>query len=65
VKREACPHCGLGRLRRRTSRLLFADREEVWRDCSKQCGYREQLILRPAVIISKESFVPYNNAAAS
>ena len=59
MKREPCPKCEVGRLRRRTSRMLIeGEREEVWRDCSKQCGYVEKLIMRPAVVIEREnSFV--------
>lgn len=55
MKREPCPTPGCkGRLRRRNSRMLFDDREEVYRDCSKGCGYRERLIVKPAVIIDSE-----------
>ena len=55
MKTEPCPQCGTGKLRRRTSRTLIeGEREEVWRECNQRCGYRERLIVRPAVIVDRQ-----------
>lgn len=53
MKREQCPQCGLGRLRRRSS-TPKGSLERVYQQCSRKCGFRQVLIIRPAQIISCE-----------
>jgi hypothetical protein len=51
VKRERCPKCGVGRLRKRTT-VPKGALERWYRECNRQCGYRDVMTVRPAVIIS-------------
>jgi hypothetical protein len=50
MKRQKCPKCEIGRLRKRTSREKGAI--EIWyRECSKRCGYHDSIKVQPAKII--------------
>lgn len=55
MKREQCPRCGVGRVRKRTSRP-YGSLELWYLGCSKNCGYSERLKVKPAEIISKVRF---------
>ncbi len=54
MKREACPKCEVGRLRRRTTVAKGDDLERWYRECNRECGYRDVLLMKPAKIISQE-----------
>lgn len=53
MKRELCPKCGEGRLRKRTSKP-YGSCEKWYRNCSRGCGYSEVMLVQPAQIISVE-----------
>lgn len=65
MKREQCPKCKKGHIRRyTTSEKPGADLERWYRECNKQCGYRDVLLVRPAKIISQERLDSRNEVSA-